>query len=93
MLKPAFLLLDEPAAGLATDEIERLGQLIKGISRQGTDVLPVEHHAEHCLSTAWSIAQPSARDGPFPSEFRLCQPVDIDEHILSLKHFFAYARG
>ncbi|NYG46233.1 ABC-type branched-subunit amino acid transport system ATPase component/ABC-type branched-subunit amino acid transport system permease subunit [Bradyrhizobium sp. IAR9] len=46
MLKPAFLLLDEPAAGLATDEIERLGQLIKEISRQGTGVLLVEHHAD-----------------------------------------------
>jgi branched-chain amino acid transport system permease protein len=46
MLKPAFLLLDEPAAGLATGEIERLGQLIKEISRQGTGVLLVEHHAD-----------------------------------------------
>lgn len=46
MLKPAFLLLDEPAAGLATIEIERLGQLIKEISRRGTGVLLVEHHAD-----------------------------------------------
>ena len=46
MLKPAFLLLDEPAAGLATGEIEQLGQLIKKISRQGTGVLLVEHHAD-----------------------------------------------
>jgi ABC-type branched-subunit amino acid transport system ATPase component/ABC-type branched-subunit amino acid transport system permease subunit len=46
MLKPAFLLLDEPAAGLATGEIERLGQLIKEVSRQGTGVLLVEHHAD-----------------------------------------------
>jgi branched-chain amino acid transport system permease protein len=46
MLKPAFLLLDEPAAGLATGEIERLGELIKEISRQGTGVLLVEHHAD-----------------------------------------------
>ena len=33
MLDPDFLLLDEPAAGLSTDEIERLGELIKAISR------------------------------------------------------------
>lgn len=46
MLRPAFLLLDEPAAGLSTDEIERLGQLIKDISRQGAGVLLVEHHAD-----------------------------------------------
>ena len=29
MLYPAFLLLDEPAAGLSADEITRLGELIK----------------------------------------------------------------
>ena len=46
MLRPAFLLLDEPAAGLTADEIERLGALIVTISRQGTGVLLVEHHAD-----------------------------------------------
>jgi branched-chain amino acid transport system permease protein len=46
MLQPAFLLLDEPAAGLSADEIERLGALISTISRQGTGVLLVEHHAD-----------------------------------------------
>jgi branched-chain amino acid transport system permease protein len=46
MLHPLFLLLDEPAAGLSTDEIRRLGELIKQISRRGTGVLLVEHHAD-----------------------------------------------
>jgi branched-chain amino acid transport system permease protein len=46
MMKPSFLLLDEPAAGLSVDEIKRLGQLIKAISEQGTGVLLVEHHAD-----------------------------------------------
>jgi ABC-type branched-subunit amino acid transport system ATPase component/ABC-type branched-subunit amino acid transport system permease subunit len=46
MLRPRFLLLDEPAAGLSSDEIKRLGELIKEISRQGTGVLLVEHHAD-----------------------------------------------
>ena len=46
MLQPAFLLLDEPAAGLSPDEIKRLGALIKGVSRQGVSVLLVEHHAD-----------------------------------------------
>ena len=46
MLRPAFLLLDEPAAGLSPDEIKRLGGLIKAISRQGVGVLLVEHHAD-----------------------------------------------
>jgi branched-chain amino acid transport system permease protein len=46
MLRPAFLLLDEPAAGLSAEEIRRLGELIKQISRCGTGVLLVEHHAD-----------------------------------------------
>ncbi|MDB5371435.1 MAG: hypothetical protein JWP04_77 [Belnapia sp.] len=46
MLKPAFLLLDEPAAGLSVEEIKRLGALIKAVSRQGIGVLLVEHHAD-----------------------------------------------
>jgi ABC-type branched-subunit amino acid transport system ATPase component/ABC-type branched-subunit amino acid transport system permease subunit len=46
MLQPEFLLLDEPAAGLSSDEIERLGALIKAIGRRGTGVLLVEHHAD-----------------------------------------------
>ena len=46
MLQPDFLLLDEPAAGLSSDEIERLGALIKAIGRRGTGVLLVEHHAD-----------------------------------------------
>jgi branched-chain amino acid transport system permease protein len=46
MLRPKFLLLDEPAAGLASDEILRLGELISAVSRAGTGVLLVEHHAD-----------------------------------------------
>jgi len=46
MLHPAFLLLDEPAAGLSAEEIRRIGELIKEISRCGTGVLLVEHHAD-----------------------------------------------
>ncbi|HVY18094.1 MAG TPA: ATP-binding cassette domain-containing protein [Rhodopila sp.] len=46
MLHPLFLLLDEPAAGLSPDEIRRLGELIKAISKCGTGVLLVEHHAD-----------------------------------------------
>jgi ABC-type branched-subunit amino acid transport system ATPase component/ABC-type branched-subunit amino acid transport system permease subunit len=46
MVRPAFLLLDEPAAGLSAEEIRRLGTLIKAISREGTGVLLVEHHAD-----------------------------------------------
>lgn len=46
MFQPAFLLLDEPAAGLAADEIIRLGQLVREIVQRGVGVLLVEHHAD-----------------------------------------------
>jgi len=46
MLRPAFLLLDEPAAGLSAEEIGRLGALLLAIARAGTGVLLVEHHAD-----------------------------------------------
>ena len=35
MSKPAFLLLDEPAAGLSGEEIPRLAELITAISQHG----------------------------------------------------------
>ena len=46
MLRPAFLLLDEPAAGLTVEEIERLGALLLAIAQAGIGVLVVEHHPD-----------------------------------------------
>jgi branched-chain amino acid transport system permease protein len=46
MLRPAYLLLDEPAAGLSAEQIKRLGALILAIAQAGTGVLVVEHHAD-----------------------------------------------
>ena len=43
---PSLLLLDEPAAGLSMDELDRLGALIEAIAARGTTVLIVEHHLE-----------------------------------------------
>ena len=43
---PSLLLLDEPAAGLSMDELDRLGALIEAIVALGTTVLIVEHHLE-----------------------------------------------
>jgi branched-chain amino acid transport system permease protein len=46
MLRPAYLLLDEPAAGLSAEEIKRLGALLLAIAQAGTGVLVVEHHPD-----------------------------------------------
>jgi branched-chain amino acid transport system permease protein len=46
MLRPAFLLLDEPAAGLSSEETRRLGTFLVAIAQSGSGVLVVEHHAD-----------------------------------------------
>jgi branched-chain amino acid transport system permease protein len=46
MLRPAFLLLDEPAAGLSSEETRRLGMFLVAIAQSGSGVLVVEHHAD-----------------------------------------------
>ena len=48
---PKLLLLDEPASGLPSEEVERLGQLIQDVRRTtGCAVLLVEHNAGFVMS-------------------------------------------
>ena len=53
--QPALLLLDEPAAGLSMDELDRLGALIEAIVALGTTVLIVEHHLELIARISHSV--------------------------------------
>lgn len=46
VLRPRFILLDEPAGGLTGEEIERLGIVIATLRDAGIGVLLVEHHTE-----------------------------------------------
>ncbi len=46
VMQPSLLLLDEPAAGLAHDEIGHLQSLIEQIRSLGVAILLVEHHAD-----------------------------------------------
>jgi len=46
MLRPDFILLDEPAGGLTGPEIDRLGIVIRALRDAGIGVLLVEHHTE-----------------------------------------------
>ena len=43
-MQPQVLLLDEPAAGLGRQDIERLGKLLRQIADAGMAVILVEHH-------------------------------------------------
>ncbi|MGL4638002.1 MAG: ABC transporter permease subunit [Beijerinckiaceae bacterium] len=51
-LKPEVLLLDEPAAGLTTSEIDNLIALIADLKRLGLTVILVEHHVEMILAVS-----------------------------------------
>jgi ABC-type branched-subunit amino acid transport system ATPase component len=53
--RPSVLLLDEPAAGLSMDELDRLGALIASIVARGTTVLIVEHHLELIARISQSV--------------------------------------
>ena len=50
--KPDLLLLDEPAGGLASHEIDQLSELICSIREDGMTVLVVEHRMELVLGIA-----------------------------------------
>ena len=52
--EPALLLLDEPASGLAHDEMEELGALVRGLTEQ-MSVLLVEHHMDLVMSVCDQI--------------------------------------
>jgi branched-chain amino acid transport system permease protein len=51
-LQPKVLLLDEPAAGLTTGEIDELIALIRDLKRMGLTVILVEHHVEMIMAVS-----------------------------------------
>jgi branched-chain amino acid transport system ATP-binding protein len=52
MSDPRLLLLDEPSLGLAPQLVERIGETIQAINRQGTAVVLVEQNAAMALEIA-----------------------------------------
>jgi branched-chain amino acid transport system ATP-binding protein len=53
--EPTLLLLDEPAAGLNSDETRRLSALIRRIAEGGTTVLLIEHDMNLVMTTADTV--------------------------------------
>jgi branched-chain amino acid transport system permease protein len=49
-LSPNLLLLDEPAAGLTSSEIEMINGLIKKIKAAGISILLIEHHMDMVMA-------------------------------------------
>jgi branched-chain amino acid transport system ATP-binding protein len=52
--RPKVLLLDEPASGLAEDELNELGDLIRGLAA-ATSLVIVEHHMDLMMSVCDSL--------------------------------------
>jgi branched-chain amino acid transport system ATP-binding protein len=52
MSEPRLLLLDEPSLGLAPQLVERIGETVQAINRQGTAVVLVEQNAAMALEVA-----------------------------------------
>jgi branched-chain amino acid transport system ATP-binding protein len=52
--QPKILLLDEPASGLAEDELDELGELIRGLAAE-TSLVIVEHHMDLMMSVCDSL--------------------------------------
>ena len=52
---PRLLLLDEPAAGLTTQEIDELEAMIRKIAGLGVSVLLIEHHVELIMAVADTV--------------------------------------
>ncbi len=53
---PQVLLLDEPAAGLNTQETRLLGKLLLSIKKQGITIMMVEHDMELVMDISDDIA-------------------------------------
>ena len=52
--QPKILLLDEPASGLAENELDELGELIRGLAAE-TSLVIVEHHMDLMMSVCDSL--------------------------------------
>ncbi len=54
-MKPGFLMLDEPAGGLAAHEVTKLVELIHGLVSKGLTILVVEHNMPFIMSLSEKV--------------------------------------
>lgn len=55
-LSPKLLLLDEPVAGMAPDEMARVAQVVRQVSGEGVGIILVEHEMEFALGLCHVIS-------------------------------------
>ena len=81
--EPRLILFDEPAAGLAPAELDRLAEIIRGIAARGIAVLLIEHDMHFLLPLAHRVVVlnfgAKIADG-LPDEIRR-QPAVMDAYL------------
>lgn len=55
MSDPDILFLDEPAAGLTTEEVERLAAVIRTIKANGITIFLIEHYVEFVMDISDTV--------------------------------------
>ena len=50
--KPRILILDEPTAALAEDEVERLFKIVRGLRQEGVSILYISHRLDEIIELA-----------------------------------------
>jgi ABC-type branched-subunit amino acid transport system ATPase component len=55
VMRPRFVLLDEPAGGLTNTEIEHLGSIVMAMRDAGMGVLLVEHHTDFVFNISSKV--------------------------------------
>jgi branched-chain amino acid transport system ATP-binding protein len=54
-MKPEFLLLDEPVAGMNEVEARRLGVMLRGVVKEGIGMLLIEHNMRFVMEFCETI--------------------------------------
>ena len=55
-IRPSLLLLDEPTAGMTTEETEKTGRLIVEMNKSGVTVIAVEHDMQFVRQIAHTVS-------------------------------------
>ncbi|HEY4278677.1 MAG TPA: ABC transporter ATP-binding protein [Conexibacter sp.] len=86
--KPSVLLLDEPVAGLNTEESKAMAKVLAAVNEQGVSLLLIEHRMDFVASLCPRVAVLAAgsliADGPHEQVF--ADPQVIDAYLGSVSH-------
>jgi branched-chain amino acid transport system ATP-binding protein len=82
-MRPRLLLLDEPAVGLAPDEIARMAEVVRHFHRGGLTVFLVEHNMRFLMSLATRVSVMDRGRVLFEGTPEACQanPLVIDTYL------------